>query len=54
MIPDPITKSARRMAPGTVTCRMQAAGFKPLSLPGTCSSTSFLTRKGFNEFRKVV
>ena len=54
MIPETISKAARRVAPGTVVCQMQAAGFKAASLAGTCSSGSFLTRKGFDEFRRVV
>ena len=54
MIPETISKAARRVAPGTVVCQMQAAGFKAASLAGTCSSGSFLTRKGFYEFRRVV
>ncbi len=54
MIPETISKAARRVAPGTVVCQMQAAGFKAASLAGTCYSGSFLTRKGFDEFRRVV
>lgn len=54
MIPDPITKAARRAAHGTVACRMQTTGFKSLSVAGNLSSASFLIRKGFDEFRRVV
>ena len=54
MIPETISKAARRVAPGTVVCQMQAAGLKAASLTGTFSSGSFLTRKGFDEFRRVV
>jgi hypothetical protein len=54
MIPDTLSKAARRVAPGTVACQMQAVGFKPVSLAGGCSSGSFLTRKEFGEFRRVV
>ena len=53
-MPAPVITAARRVALGTVTCRMQATSFKPLSWTGTCSSGSFLTRKGFDEFRRVV
>lgn len=54
MIQERINMAARRLAPGTVACRMQAVGFRPASLTGGCSSASFLTRKGFGEFRRVV
>jgi hypothetical protein len=54
MISEPINMAARRAAPGTVACRMQAVGSKPWALTGGCSSESFLTRKGFEEFRRVV
>jgi len=54
MIHEPINMAARRVAPGTVACQMHAAGFRPASLAGSCSSASFLTRKGFAEFRRVV
>jgi hypothetical protein len=51
---EPINKAARRVALGAVACQMQAVGSKPLSLGGGHSSESFLTRKGFGEFRRVV
>ena len=54
MIPEPINMAARRVALGTVACQMHAVGFRPASLTGSCSSASFLTRKGFTEFRRVV
>lgn len=54
MISEPVNKAARRVAPGTVLCRMQAGGFKAVALVGTSSSASFLSRKGFDEFRRVV
>jgi hypothetical protein len=54
MAPETISKAARRVAPGTVVCQMQSAGLKAASLTGTCSYGSFLTRKGFDEFRRVV
>ena len=54
MIPETISKAARRVAPGTVACQMRAVGFRPAPLTGSCSSASFLNRKGFAEFRRVV
>lgn len=54
MIPESINIAERRVAPGIVACQMQAGGFKSLALAGGCSSESFLTRKGFGEFRRVV